>query len=127
MSFGALVHREVLIDSVVMTDWQMLVETWPNGRHSFPRFTRDGSKQPGPKRFVTTVKRVLARQGQFTFEDHGVPWSTVARNLEVEVTGRKVGPVPRLGATEGEQAQEPSTAAPRSSATGQSRSSNTCR
>ena len=42
MSFGALVHREVLIDSVVMTDWQMLVETWPNGRHSFPKFTRDG-------------------------------------------------------------------------------------
>ena len=102
MSFGALVHREVLIDSVVMTDWQVLVETWPNGRHSFPRFTRDGPKEPGPKRFVTTVKRVLARQGQFTFEDHGVPWSTVARNLEVEVTGRKVGPVP--SAPQGKQA-----------------------
>jgi hypothetical protein len=95
LSFAALLHREVLIDSVVMSDWQMLVETWPNGRHSFPKFTRDGPKQPGPKRFVTTVRRVLARQGQFTFEDHGVPWSTVARNLEVEVLGTKVGPVPR--------------------------------
>ena len=52
---------------------------------------------------MTTVRRVLARQGQFTFEDHGVPWSTVARNLEVEVTGTKVGPVPR--APQGGQAR----------------------
>ncbi len=94
MSFAALLHREVLIDSVVMTDWQMVVETWQNGRHSFPKFTRDGSRQPGPRRVVTTVRRVLARQGQFTFEDHGVPWSTVARNLEVEVRGTKAGQAP---------------------------------
>jgi TamB, inner membrane protein subunit of TAM complex len=84
MSFRALAHREILIDSVVMSDWSMLVETWQNGRHNFPRFTRD-SRQEGPRRFVTTVKYVNARRGTFTFEDHGVPWSTVARNLDVTV------------------------------------------
>jgi TamB, inner membrane protein subunit of TAM complex len=86
MNYSAFAHREVLIDSVVMSDWQMLVETWSNGRHSFPKFTRDSSEPKGPKLFTTTVRRVLARRGQFIFEDHGVPWSTVARNLEVEVT-----------------------------------------
>jgi translocation-and-assembly-module (TAM) inner membrane subunit TamB-like protein len=85
MSFSALLHREVLIDSVVMSDWQMVVETWTGGKHSFPKFTRDSDKPAGPKRFTTTVAYVLARRGQFTFEDHDVPWSTVARNIEVVV------------------------------------------
>jgi hypothetical protein len=83
MSFPALLHREVLVDSVVMSDWQMVVETWAGGKHSFPKFTRDSKQPPGPKRFTTTVAYVLARRGQFTFEDHDVPWSTVARNIEV--------------------------------------------
>ncbi len=86
MDFSALLHRDVLVESVVMTDWQMLVETWANGRHSFPKFTRDRQGPQGPKRFTTTVRRVVARDGQFTLEDHVVPWSTVARNLEVVVT-----------------------------------------
>ena len=85
MDFSALAHREVLVESVRMTGWRMAVETWPNGRHSFPRFTRDRTQPPGPKRFVTTVRSVVAVDGEFDFEDHGVPWRTVARNLEVTV------------------------------------------
>jgi hypothetical protein len=85
LPLGALVHREVLLESIVMSDWTMLVETWPDGRHNFPRFTRERKTPPGPKRFVTTLRHVHARGGQFTFEDHGTPWSTVARNLEVVV------------------------------------------
>jgi hypothetical protein len=83
VDFSALAHREVLVESVRMTGWRMAVETWPNGRHSFPKFTRDRTEPPGPKRFVTTVKSVVADGGEFDFEDHGVPWRTVARNLEV--------------------------------------------
>ena len=90
MDFTALARREVLIESVRMNGWQMAVETWPNGRHSFPRFTRERTEPPGPKRFVTTVKHVLADEGEFFFEDHGVPWSTTARNLEV-VVEKKAG------------------------------------
>jgi len=82
---SALLHRELLFESVRMTSWRMRVETWPNGEHSFPRFTRGGPRQ-GPRRFVTTVRSVRATDGEFTFQDHGTPWSTVARNLEVTVT-----------------------------------------
>ncbi len=85
MSFSALLHREVLVNSVVMSDWAMLVESWPNGRHSFPKFTPDNPGPKGPKRFTTTVTYVLAQRGQFTYDDHGTPWSTVARNLDVTV------------------------------------------
>ncbi|HTE64942.1 MAG TPA: hypothetical protein VK736_01620, partial [Candidatus Binatia bacterium] len=74
MDVTALAHREVLIESVRMTGWQMAVETWPNGRHSFPRFTRERTAPPGPKRFVTTVRSVVATGGEFSFQDHGVPW-----------------------------------------------------
>ena len=67
-----------------MTGWTMAVETWPNGQQSFPRFTRGGPS--GPRRFVTTVRSVRATEGEFIFQDHGTPWSAVARNLEVTVT-----------------------------------------
>lgn len=82
--WSTLLRKELLFDSIVMTDWQMVVETWPNGRHSFPKLTPDGPS--GPKRFTTTLQYVRAMRGQFTFEDHGMPWSTVARNLDVTVT-----------------------------------------
>lgn len=83
LDFQALLHREVLIESVVLSDWRMVVETWPNGRHNFPKFTRERTTPRGPKRFVTTVQHVVAQGGHFTFEDHGGDWSTVAPNLEV--------------------------------------------
>ena len=85
MSFSALLHREVLVDSVVMHDWDMLVEKWPGDRHSFPKFTRDSNKPRGPKRFTTTVSYVLADRGQFTYDDHETPLFVVARNLQVVV------------------------------------------
>jgi hypothetical protein len=84
LAWAPLLRREVFIESVEMTGWQMVVETWPGGRHSFPRLT---PREPaaGPRPFVTTVQVVRAREGVFTFEDHGTPWSTVARNLDVTV------------------------------------------
>ncbi len=82
LSWVAMVNREVLLDSIEMTDWDMLVEQWANGRHNFPKLST-GPK--GRKRFTTTLQYVRARDGRFTFEDHGTPWSTVARNLDVTV------------------------------------------
>ena len=74
-------HREVLLDSVEMTDWQMVVEQWAGGRHSFPRFLAAAAA----RRFVTTMQYVRTRR-PVTFEDHGTPWSAVARNLDITVT-----------------------------------------
>src|SRR5262245_59745852 len=83
LAWQAMFHREVLLQSIEMSGWQMVVEQWQNGRHSFPKFTSGPS---GPRRFVTTLQYVRASDGEFTFEDHGTPWSTVARNLDVSVT-----------------------------------------
>jgi hypothetical protein len=74
--------RKLSIESVDMTDWQMLVETFPNNRNNFPRFKRDRQNR-GPSRFTTTLKALTASRGQFTYLDHSTPWSTVARNLNV--------------------------------------------
>jgi translocation-and-assembly-module (TAM) inner membrane subunit TamB-like protein len=82
LAWQAMLHNEVLLDSIEMSDWQMVVEQWQNG-HSFPRFASGPS---GRRRFTTTLQYVRARGGEFTFEDHGTPWSTVARNLDISVT-----------------------------------------
>jgi hypothetical protein len=87
ITWGALFNREVLIDNVEMTNWRMVVETFPNGRHTFPRVT--GPPRPprqGPPPVVTTVQYVLASRGEFVFRDHAAPWGVVARNLEVTVS-----------------------------------------
>ncbi len=84
MPWTALFRRELLFDSIEMTDWQMLVETFRGGRHNFPRFTSN-TRSSGPRLFTTTVQYVRARRGQFTFLDHSTPWSTVVRNLDVTV------------------------------------------
>jgi hypothetical protein len=79
----SIATKKLVIESVDMTDWNMTVETFPNGRHNFPRLTPE---RKGPRRqgwFTTTVRTVLASRGQFTYRDHGTPWSTVAPNLSV--------------------------------------------
>ena len=85
-------RRHLYIDEIAMTDWDMVVETfpaspeYPNGRHSLPKLTPERREpRTEPRNFTTTLRRVLATRGRFTFEDHGVPWSTVAPNLTVQL------------------------------------------
>jgi translocation-and-assembly-module (TAM) inner membrane subunit TamB-like protein len=91
LPWWTIFNRRLIVESVEMTDWDMLIETWPSspeypkGRHNFPKFTRE-SKSNGPKRFTTTVPSVLASRGTFTFEDHGTPWGIAASGLRVSVT-----------------------------------------
>jgi hypothetical protein len=75
---------KLIIESIAMTDWNMVVETFPNGRHNFPKFTRK-TPSKGPSRFTTTLRSVVALRGSFAYDDHGTPWSTVARELNVQV------------------------------------------
>jgi len=81
----SILSRELVIENVDMSDWEMVVEQFPNGKHNFPKIVHESKAPKGPKRFTTTVRSVIARRGEFTYEDHGTPWSTVARNLEVSV------------------------------------------
>jgi len=84
MPIWPLLRRQLTITNVTMTDWQMKVETFPGGRHTFPKF---GSNNPSgkPLPIKVSVSYVHAVRGQFTYEDHGTPWSTVVRNLDVTV------------------------------------------
>lgn len=84
MPWSTLVNRRVVFDAIEMTDWRMFVELMADGRHNFPRFTPRNPR--GPSAWTTTLQYVRAHRGEFTYQDHGTPWSTVARNLDVIVT-----------------------------------------
>jgi hypothetical protein len=84
LAWEAIFHREVLVDSIEMTDWHMVLEQWAGGKHSFPKFNMGGSN--GKRRFVTTMQYVRTKNGTVTFDDHGSRWGTVARNLDITVT-----------------------------------------
>jgi hypothetical protein len=75
--------RNLVVESVDMTDWEMVVETYPNNRHNFPRLAPERREPAGPRRFTTTLRSVLAARGRFTYDDHVTPWSTEARDLTV--------------------------------------------
>ncbi|HVB38498.1 MAG TPA: hypothetical protein VND92_08165, partial [Vicinamibacterales bacterium] len=82
LDWATLLHREVTISDVEMTDWRMLVEKWGD-EHNFPKFVSDTSS--GPKRFTTTLVHLHAYRGEFIYEDHETPWSTVARHLDITI------------------------------------------
>lgn len=86
LTWGALIHREVLLDSIELRDWRMVVESFPDGRQTFPRVT--GPPRPprtGPSPVVTTLKYVRAYRGEFVFRDFGSNWSAITRNLDITV------------------------------------------
>lgn len=91
LPWWTIFSRRLIIESVEMTDWEMVIETFPGGRHNFPRVKgppRDPNRPQGPKRFTTTLTHVLASRGRFTYVDHGTPWSIDAPNLRVTLFRR---------------------------------------
>ncbi|HSL24348.1 MAG TPA: translocation/assembly module TamB domain-containing protein [Vicinamibacterales bacterium] len=85
MPWWTAFRNQIVFDGIRMTGWKMVVETFPNGRHNFPRFTRE-RQTTGPKRFTTTLRYVSAENGEFIYDDHSTPWQTIARNLNVMVS-----------------------------------------
>jgi hypothetical protein len=83
MPWSTLFSRRVVFDAIVMTDWRMYVETFPDGRDNFPNFRNRNPR--GPSEWTTTLQYVRASRGEFTYADHGTPWSVVTRNLDVTV------------------------------------------
>jgi hypothetical protein len=85
LDWATLVHREITINAVEMTDWEMLVEKWED-RHNFPKFGNDEEEDPNkPKKWTVTMKWLRAYRGQFTYDDHERPWNTVARNIDITI------------------------------------------
>ncbi len=77
-------RRELVIESIDMTDWEMTVQKWGD-RHNFVKFGQPSNKPKGPSAIRTTVGLVRAMRGQFSYIDHG-SWTTVARNLNIKVS-----------------------------------------
>jgi hypothetical protein len=78
---------EFIITSVEMTDWRMLVEKFKGG-DSFPRFRSNNPPSGRPPRFTTTLKSLRAWRGRFVYEDHEMPWSIDAPNIDINLTNR---------------------------------------
>ena len=83
LAWGPMLQRRVVLDNIEMSDWRMVVEQFPDGRHSFPKFRTAAST--GPRRWTTTLSYVRAYRGEFTFNDYGTPWGIVAPNIDVTV------------------------------------------
>ena len=83
MPWTTLFTRRIVFDTIQMTDWDMYFELNADGSHNFPKFTSDANRPKSA--WTTTLEYVRASRGQFTYDDHGTPWSTVARNLDVTV------------------------------------------
>ena len=100
LTWSALLHREVLLDSIEMTDWKMVVESFPDGRQTFPRLT--GPPRPprtGPPLVVTTMQYVRAHRGELVFNDYGSDWRAVApqprrhrRRRPASIAARRASP-----------------------------------
>jgi hypothetical protein len=88
MPWWTIFSHELIIDTVELSDWDMLVEQFPGGKHNFPRVT--GPKRPPRKgepifKFSTTTRQVIARKGRFTYDDRSTPWKVVCPDLDVSV------------------------------------------
>ncbi len=90
LTWSALAGREILVDDIEMTDWRMVVESFPDGRQTFPRVTGPPrAPRTGPPLVVTTLQYVHAYRGELVINDYGSDWFAVAPNLDVTVA--KVG------------------------------------
>ena len=105
-SWFALLRGEILVDDVEMGPWRMVVESFPDGRQSFPRLVAqadapedspaaqgdvapdapDAPDANDGRRIVTTVRRLLAHDGEFVYRDHVAPWYVTARNIDMTIT-----------------------------------------
>jgi translocation and assembly module TamB len=88
--------RDLAIRSIEMTDWHMVIETWPatpehpRGHHNLPRYRPEPRPRQEPGRFrewfgeiTTTLRSVVASRGHLVYVDHGTPWSIIAPDLRV--------------------------------------------
>ena len=90
LTWNAIFRRELLFDAVEMSDWRMVVETFANGTHNWPRLNGPPRQSSGrPRPVVATLQYVRASRGEFVLDDHGAKWGVIAPNLDVTVS--KIG------------------------------------
>lgn len=100
MSWSALLGGEILIDGAEMHNWRMVAESLPDGRQSFPPFAprrspeeeaaqaAEPQAEESGRRIVTTLRRLVADEGEFVFRDHNAPWDVTARDIDMTIAKR---------------------------------------
>ena len=100
MSWSALLGGEILIDGAEMRNWRMVAESLPDGRQSFPPFAprrspEEAAAEAAPpdteesgRRIVTTLRQLVADDGEFVFRDHNAPWDVTARDIDLTIAKR---------------------------------------
>ncbi|MBA2301246.1 MAG: hypothetical protein H0W08_01280, partial [Acidobacteria bacterium] len=91
LPWWTIFSKELIVESLEMTDWEMVVESFVGGRNNFPRVNgppRDPTKPRKPRWFKTTMRNLLASRGHVTYVDHGTPWTVVAPNMRVTLFRR---------------------------------------
>lgn len=91
LPWWTIFNKELIVEAVDMTGWEMVIETFPGGRHNFPRVKgppRDPNKPQTKRWFTTTLRRVIASGGHLSYVDHGTPWSLEAPGMRVELFRR---------------------------------------
>ena len=86
-----IANKDLIVEAVALTDWEMVIESFPGGRHNFPRVKgppKDPKKPQTKRWFTTTLRQVLASRGHLTYVDHGTPWSIEAPNMRVQLFRR---------------------------------------
>lgn len=83
LTWRALIDREVLIDSIEMTDWKLIIESYWGAQHNVPRLT--GPPRPPrttPPLVRTTLQYIHAWRGHLVVRDFGSSWGMDAPNLD---------------------------------------------
>lgn len=89
LPWWTIFNKELIVEAIDMTDWELVIESFPGGRHNFPRVTGPPKDPNRPKRwFTTTLEQVLATRGHMTYVDHGTPWRIDAPNMRVTMFKR---------------------------------------
>lgn len=86
LPWWTIFNKDLTIESIEMTNWQMVIESFPGGKHNFPRVKgppRDPNSPQRKRWFTTTLSQVLASRGHLTYIDHGTPWRIDAPNMRV--------------------------------------------
>ena len=84
LTWNALLGRELLIDTAELSDWRLIVESYPNAIHNWPRLA--GPPRPprtGPSLVTTTIQNIRATRGHLIVRDFGSSWGLDAPNLEI--------------------------------------------
>lgn len=69
-----------------LTGWKMTVESFAGGGHNIPKLTPKPSVEPKKKApYTTTVRFAYAKNGEFEYIDHGIPWSVRGPNLDFQL------------------------------------------